>query len=515
MGVGWVEKGIRNLRYETVFHVLDILMSFCVRWLFIYVLTVEYLGLSGVFSGVLSVLSLAELGIGSVISQSLYKPLADGDREEVAALMNLYRKAYWAVGIFIGVLGVALMPVLPVLIREVSDIPHISWIFLLFVLDTVLPYFFSYKQSLIIADQKRYIVTACNIVSLLVVRPLQGLFLWITRDYFVYLWINIGTNLLKCLVIAGIAGRLYPYVRAGSRKKLSSETVFRIVRNVKGMVFHKLGYVLVVETDNLLISAFSGLADVGLYSNYWMVTNALNTLYNRMFVALTASIGNMAATSGSKRVLSVFYDLNFTCCWLYGFSTVCLVALFNPFIELWLGPAYLFSQMNVCLIAANFYLTGMRQAVLTFRNVYGLYWEDRYKSLAAPAVNLAVSVVLGIPFGVTGIFLGTLASTVAVYLWCEPWILFKHGLNAPAWPYFARHAVNTALTAIVSAAVWCLCNAMPGQGIIRFICQMAVCAVVGNLGFLLFYHRCDEFRALAELAVQWLRRLGKKGGTDL
>lgn len=360
------------------------------------------------------------------------------------------------------------------------------------------------------ADQRQYIKAMGQLITQVLLQLAQILFLWLTRSYFVFLGLSIGAGLIKNLVLSKIAGRLYPYISAGQKERLKPETSATIMRNVKAMITHKIGSAVVFSTDNLLISFFDGIVNVGLYSNYYMVTGTLNSTYHRAFSSLTASIGNLGATADGAQALPVFYRLNFVGGWLYGFSAACLVVLFNPFIELWLGADFLFSQVDVCLIALNFYLTGMRQATLTFRSAYGVYWEDRYRPIAEAAVNLVASIVLAVPLGITGIFLGTSISTITTCLWEEPLILFRYRLKAPVWPYLQHYAVNTAVTVLTTAVVWVICSVLPGAGLPQFIAKMAVCAVVGNLGFLLPYHRREELRYFTQLVMDQLAKRRKK-----
>lgn len=500
------ENSIRNIKAALFFQAAAILMSFLTRRVFVQVLTQEYLGLDGTFANILSMLSLAELGVGSAITYSLYKPLAEDDREQIAALMRLYRKAYRTVGLVVALLGCALAPFLPFLIRELPDIPHIYLIYLLFVLDSAFSYFFVYKQSLIIADQKQYITTVYHYGLKVVLLLVQALLLWLTRNYFVYLGLQLGVTLLENLLLAYTADRLYPYLKTASAHALPRETKRQILRNTRAIVFHKIGGIMVFGTDNLLISYFSGVVAVGFYSNYLMVTNGLDSVYGRLFSALTASVGNLNAASTPEQVQPVFRRVNFAGSWLYGFSFVCLIVLFNPFIELWVGEQYLFSREIVCLIAVNFYINGMRKAVLTFRDAGGLYWYDRYKPIVESLVNLGVSIALAVPYGVAGILGGTFVSTMATCFWIEPAVLFRYGLKASVRPYFKDYAVNTVITLLTAAAVWCICEALPGAGVSLFLAKMAVCVVVGNAGYLLAYHRREEFRYFTELWTRLLQR---------
>lgn len=496
-----IEKSIKNIKFGLIFQLSGLLVSFFTRKVFVLVLTQEYLGLNGTFSSILSMLSLAELGIGSAITFSLYKPLAEQDEGQIAAVMSLFRRAYRAIGIAVALLGCAIAPLLPMIIRDMPDIPHIYFIYFLFVLNASLSYFYVYKQSLIIADQRRYITTACHFIVTMLLQIGQALVLWFTGNYFAYLWLRIGATLLENLILSRIAARLYPYLEEKKSASLDLRTKKGIIKNTKAMIIHKIASIVVFGTDNLLISYFVSVVAVGLYSNYLMITNMLTSIYGQFFSALTASIGNLGVTGDTRQVLIVFRRINFGGSWLYGFSAVCLAVLLNPFIELWLGADYLFSQGIVCLIAVNFYVTGMRQATMTFREAEGLYWYDRYKAIAESIVNLVISAILAVPFGVAGIFIGTFISTMTTCFWIEPLVLFKYAFRASVKPFFRDYAVNTLVTALTMAAVWYICEMLPGAGLPLFIAKMAVCAVAGNLSYLLAYHRREEFQYFVKLTL--------------
>ena len=498
------ENSIRNIRFALIFQAASILITFFTRKIFVMVLTKEYLGLDGTFSNILSMLSLAELGVGNAITYSLYKPLAESDHGQIVALMLLYRRVYHIIGTVVAVLGCLLTPFLPLLIHDLPDIPGIQLIYLLFVLNTAWSYFYVYKQSLIIADQRQYITTTCRYGLKILLYLAQALFLWLTRNYFVYLGLQVGVTLLENIVLSICANRLYPYLNTASLCPLPKKTKQEIWKNTRAMMLHKVGGVVVFGTDNLLISHFVGVVAVGMYSNYLMVTNGLNAVYSQLFRALTASVGNLGATAEPKQTYTVFCKINLAGNWLYGFSAVCLTVLFNPFIALWVGEEYLFDQKTVCLIALNFYVWGMRQAVLTFRDAEGLYWYDRYKPVAESTINLVVSAILAVPLGVEGIFIGTFISTMTTCFWIEPLVLFRHAFLVSTKPFFRDYILNTVVTLLTTAVVWKICMMLPGAGLLLFLEKMAVCAVGGNFGYLLAYHNREEFHYFAGLLKRLL-----------
>lgn len=500
------ENSLRNVRFGLLSQAAAILANFFARGVFVSVLNQGYLGLEGTFSSILSMLSLAELGVGTAITYSLYKPLAENNQREIIALMQLYRKVYWCIGAVVALLGVLLTPALPFIIKDIPDIPNIQLIYLIFVANSALSYFFVYKQSIIIADQKKYLESLYHYGLYTLMYLGQTAILVITRNYYCYLGIQLLTTIARNILLSRKANQLYPYIKQAKPEKLNAEVKSTIIRNTKAMVAHRIGGVVVLGTDNLLISFFVGAVSVGLYSNYRMVTNGLSTVYGVIFNSLTASVGNLGATEGKQRALEVFQRVDFAGRWLYGFSAVCLVILFNPFITLWLGSDYLFNQQLVCLVALNFYVTGMRQPVLTFRNAYGLYWYDRYKPLFESVINLVASIALAIPFGIAGILLGTFVSTMTTCFWVEPYVLYKYELEKPVKTYFISYGINTLITVIAGAVAWYACGLLPEGGILLFALKAVLCAVSANAVFLLAYHATDEMRYFVDLARRLLRK---------
>lgn len=487
------DNSLRNLKTAVLFKLAAIVVNFIARKIFVVVLTKEYLGLDGTFANILTMLSLAELGVGTAITYNMYKPLAEGDRELILSLMTLYRKFYTVIGITVGVLGAALTPFLQYIIRDIPDIPHIRLIYLMFVLDSSISYFLVYKQSLISADQKQHIVTSYQYKTSMAVTAAQCAALLLTGDYILYLALKLCATFVCNALLARKADRLYPYLKQKTVQPLPAPVRQDISKNIRAMIAHKLGSVVVFGTDNVLIAYFVGAVSVGLYSNYLLITQSLKSAYSMIFRAMTASIGNLCAAEDTAHAQAVFWRVDLLTRWIYGFSAVCLVVLFNPFISLWLGADYLFSMPIVLLIVLSFYMTGMRQSVLTFREAMGLYWYDRHKPLFESAINLAVSILLAKPFGIVGIFIGTVVSTLSTCAWIEPYVLFRHGFGAPVGKYFVRYALNVLLTAAAGAATWYICALLPAAGFGAFLVKVLLCCVLPNLFFLLVYGKTSEF----------------------
>lgn len=442
---------ISNIKYFIINYIVVNLLKFIVRMVFVKTLTIEYLGVNGLFSNVLIMLSLAELGIGSAIVYSLYKPLAYGDRETVKSIMRLFKKVYIAVSGIILVLGLLLFPFLDSFIKDGQGVPQVHYFYLVFLLNTVVSYLWTYKRSLLIADQKQYIVNIYQAAVQVLVAVLQIIFLLIFADYWCFIILMLLGTVLENFSIARKADKEYPYLNEAA-EALDTDIKQQIVKNTKAMICHKIGGMVVFSSSNLVLSKFAGLAAVGLYSNYYMVISALNAFAAKFFESITASIGNLMVMEESSKKIKAFKITEFITALQAAICFCGLYVLFNPFVELWVGKAYLFSEAVVAAMALSFYLTYMRKAVLMFRDACGLYWNDRYKPLAESVINLAASIYLTIHYGVIGVVLGGIISTLLTCFWVEPYVLFNNDIDIKLKEYFINYLKFT-VVALLSATV--------------------------------------------------------------
>jgi len=493
------KNSIRNIKYATIGQILGLMISFFARMIFVRTLSAEYLGVNGLFTNILSMLSLAELGIGTAIVYSMYKPLAEKDGSKLKALMELYKKAYITIGIAIAFLGTVLTPFLGYIIKDMPDIPHIYVIYLMFVANSSISYFFSYNRSLIIADQKKYIETFYRYSFFFVLNIFQILILIFTQNYIYYLGLQLINTFVGNIFISRKANQLYPFLREKSIVNLNKEEKNTIVRNVKALMFHRIGGIVVLGTDNLLIAKFVGIVSVGLYSNYLLITNALNMIFGLIFESLTASIGNLGVTEAKEKQQVTFETINFAGFWIYSFASICLINLINPFINTWLGKEYLFPLHLVLLIVMSFYLTGMRASVLTFRNALGLYWYDRYKPIFEVGINLVASIFLANQIGIAGIFIGTIISTLTTCFWVEPYVVYKYGFGISALTYFMKYLFYTVFMIIVGAGTWIICGAFSGATLIGFMGKMMTCVIVPNVICVVVFWKTKEFQYLLKV----------------
>ncbi|WP_332445863.1 lipopolysaccharide biosynthesis protein [Sphaerochaeta sp.] len=446
-----------------------------------------------------------ELGIGAAICFSLYKPLAFQEIEQIQALMQFYKKAYTLIGLLVIGLGLSLLPFLSFFLGDVPDIPNIRLIYSLFVLNSGCSYFLSYKRTILVADQKKYIDTNYQYGFQIIRIIIQILILVVTRNYILYLVVMLFFTFVENVAIRNKINSLYPFLKDKHKKSLSSDESSQVKKNVIALTFHKIGSVIVNGTDNILMVKFVNLASAGIYANYFMIITALNSVVSIAFNSITASIGNLTVEKQGDASRPFFEQLNFITFWIYGFCSICLILLFNPFISLWLGNEFLFKFPIILAIVFNFYISGVLRSVRTFNASMGLFWYDRYKPLFEASINLIASIILAKHLGIIGVLLGTSISTLTTCTWFEPYILFKYGFESSASKYFLKYLKYTIINGSVGYISFIIIQAIQIKSpFFDFIVSMIACAIIPNILYILVYYRMHEFSYI-RLLVQRIR----------
>ena len=460
-------------------------------------------------------MALSELGVGTAITYALYKPIAEGDIEKQKSLMLLYRKFYRLVACVVLVGGLMVIPFMDVLIKNQPKVDHLILIYLLYLANSVISYLLIYKKTLIDAHQLSYIGEVYQMICIVIQDVLQIVVLLTTHNFMLFLIIYIVCTLANNISVSVKANRLYPYLRDKNIQPLEKTEQKSIFKNIRAMLMHKIGDVVINNTDNLMLSAMVGILSVGCYYNYYLVIGSIHQLLNQVFRGITASVGNLGVTEDRFRVRRIFESSFFVGQWIYGFASICLFELLNPFVEISFGKNYLFPISVVFVLCLNFFMTGMRQATLVFRDSLGLFWFDRYKSLIGAILNLILSILLAYRYGTIGVFLGTLISALLTSFWVEPWILYRHSLKVSVKSYFGRYLVYTCITATAGYLTDFLCRQVTGNVWSVLGIRLLICMVVPNIIFLLCYRKTKEFIFLFEkLRGVWAkyRNQEKKAG---
>ena len=430
----------KNASFGLASQLLNIILSFISRTVFIYVLGVEYLGINGLFTNILMLLSFAELGIGNAIIYGMYKPLAMDDKEKIKSLMALYEKAYKAIGLFVFITGLLIIPFMDYIIKEAPNISEsITLIYVLFLLNTSLSYFFVYKKSIITADQKNYVVLFYQQLFKIGQTLAQILFLWITGQYLIFLVIQIMITLLNNIYVSRKADKMYPFLKEEKAKSLEKEEQSSIFANVKALFLYKFGSVVLNGTDNIIISAIIGITAVGLNSNYVLIISALTAIVGQIMNGFTASVGNLNAVGTKETKERAFNKIFFVSAWMYGFCSVGLYLFLNKLIVLWIGEAFIFSDLVVFAIVLHFYVNSVHFTAYTYRVTMGLFVQGRWAPLAAAIINVVLSFWLGSTIGIAGIFFATSIARLLTTGIVDPILVYRNGFDKSPLHYYFRY----------------------------------------------------------------------------
>lgn len=507
------ENTAKNIVWGYVGNIVSLLVQFASRTIFIYTLGVSFLGINGLFTSVLGMLSLTELGIGTAINYSLYKPVAEDDTEKIKSLMLLYKKAYQIIALIVTVIGFVILPFLPFLIKEASDIPNVSLYYVIFLFNTVSSYFVSYKYGLVNAEQKGYIINNLNSIFNIVITVGQSIILLLFHNYLAYLVTQAFLQLVQKISIGIFLNKKYPYLQEKA-ENLAPDEKQKIKKNVGALVLHKIGEISIYQTDNIIISAFISVILVGKISNYNLIITSVTSFITIIFNSVTASMGNLIATSDSKRQVEVFDIYNFLGFWLYGFASVCYWVLFTPFITLWIGVGNIIDEISLALLILSQYLTGQRLTVNNVKVAGGIFQQDKYVSLIQGGVNLVISLVLGWLIGLPGIYIGTVVSGLIANI-IKPIIVYKHMYQMSAKRYFLKFCIYISVTMITAFLLrWILSPIVSQLTWIRFFVMAVICAVAVNCIFALVFFKSKELQGIISRLKNILqkRNFFKKNG---
>lgn len=477
-------------------NIVTLILGFATRTVFIRILGAEYLGLNGLFMNVVSLISLAELGIGSAITYYLYKPLAHNNEKQLKNIMDYYKKAYLVVGLVILIIGLSIYPFLDSMVNiEQGTNINYHLIYILFLIDAVISYaFFAYRSTIIFADQKNFILNKINIQFSIIKFIFEICILIVFKNYYLALVGKIMLTAAKNIVISQKASNLYPFITGKSSNKLSKQEKTSIMKDVYSIFIFKLASRLFESTDNIIISTIIGTVFVGLYSNYLLIITSITSVLNIIRSSFVASVGNINVLESIETKYKTFKNLDLVNFWLCSICAVCFYHLLNPFISLWLGKDYLLSQFTVGVIVANFISVAILNIVFIFRESMGLFRYGRYLQLVGGIVNIVLSIILGKAMGVSGVLLATLITGLTITIFPFPKILFKYGFEKSCGQYIIRYfsyLIFTFLSIVFVALASILINETTW---VTLMVKFLLCLLVPNLFYYILFKRTEEFK---------------------
>lgn len=503
-------NSLKNTKFNVIAQFCNILVQFISRTIFIHILGDTLLSLNGLFTNILSLLSLAELGVGSALNFSLYKPLAQKNTKKIRQLLNTYRKTYNFISILILAIGLLIIPFLGILTSEI-EIANVTIIYILYLLNTSLSYLNIYKASIINADQKNYIITLTQQVFHILANLAMLTMLVLTKSFIIYLVTQILFTVITNLYISRIADRLYPYIKNVKTEKLPRKDQKQLIHYTSSTFLHKIGATIVTGTDNILLSVMVNLGSVGIYSNYQLLIGAIKKITSMFSSSLTASVGNLGATEKPEKIHQVFQRVLYANFLITAFCSCCLLSLINPFIQIWLNTEYVFTLNITVTIILNFFIENLRMTALCFIEANGLFVKNKLKPIIESITNLILSIILTLKFGIVGIFLGTFLSMAIVCLYWEGHTLYKYCFNRHPNEYIYKIGRYIIISTIVSIAVfWLNAQLFQSTNLPTFALRTIFTTITTALLLIVLTAHQAEFRYYIKL-IQRIRRKGKQG----
>lgn len=503
-------SSIKNFIWSNASTLVSTVLNFVLRTILIKTLGSTYVGVNSLFTNVLGMLSLADLGIGTAISFSLYKPLAENDISKIQALINFYRKAYRIVAMVVFAIGIVLIPFLPKIAKGSEGVEHLTIIYCIYIFNTVTSYLITYKSTIISADQKAYLITNINMVVNIIIIVFQIIVLLVWKNYIAYLITASIIGLIRNIYINLYTGKKYPYLKHRNAQKLSKEDKSTIFEKIKALLCHRIGQVVISQTDSIITSSIINVTMVGYVANYNMLINVIKTITSSFFDAMIPSIGNLIVTSDKEYQIKTYKNIEFLAFWINSFTAICLYFLMTPFIRIWIGDEYVLNYSVIFLLVINYYIYISRLPINAMRNASGVFEPDRMSPIIESIINLIVSVVFAKLIGVEGIFIGTLVSSFIPAVWC-PIVVHKYVFKIPAKSYFVRQALRLCILLAAFGLLSVIFKYIYFENLFaNLILRGIVCVAVSNALVVLCYFKTAEFKNAISLGKGLVKKLLKK-----
>ena len=502
MQVERIKNAKRNMIFGFVNRIVSLFFPFLLRAFLIKEIGAEFLGLSSLFASILQVLNLTELGFSSAIVFCLYKPIAQNDEDTINAILNFYRKVYLIIGIFIFSAGCIISPFLKYLIK--GDIPtgvNIYILFFIYLINTVLSYvLFGYKSTILGAYQRNDIISNINTVVSIFVYISQTIIILHFKNFYLYVLCNLIATFIINISVQVATKRLFPNLVC--RGSISKELKLLIREKISGLMIAKLTGISRNAFDSIFLSLFLGLIETAKYNNYYLIMSSVSGLILIIFNSISAGVGNSVAIETEEKNFKDLQKFNFLYMWIAGWCSVCLLCLYQPFIQLFFGSEMLFPYSTVILFVLYFYLLRVGDILCVYSDANGLWWKSRYITISEGVCNLLLNYLLGKRFGVNGIIAGTFISLLLTTNSLGAFVTFKYYFtHQNIFEYFFKHMIYLLVSTIVAFICFFLCNLIKDVTLFTFIFRCVICLIVPNVLYVLFYFWTKTFKD----ALIWIK----------
>lgn len=489
------KNALKNSAYSFASYLFLFGLSLLNRKVFLYFLGLQYLGYEGLFTDIFSLLTIAELGLDSIIIYNLYQQVALSNNEQISILMIIYKKFYFAVGVFIFFAGLLLLNFIPAFVKSSpEDYSLVKIIFILNLFSILSKYFLAYKRTLFVAMQQEYKCVKVETIITFLSQILRFCSLIVFKNYIIYLLIGIFMGILTNVLISFLYNKEFSFIQ---KVKITKDDIrrYKLVGDIKNFSIHRLAYVVYRGTDNIVVTAIMGLNYVGLLGNYMLIKQQTRNVLGKVTMPLQASIGNYIYSAQSKEDIKSLIDM-FS---LLGFLISAFIAssffsLFQPFIMIWLGKTYLLEITFVAALSINEYIAWNHEFLCYFRNSFGEYERDRIYMVLSAIANLVFSILFAYKFGLTGIMTGTVIGHLFIW-YGRMKAIYGHYFDVGLSRYFSGQVLRALLALIEVTLTYQLCNLMPIT-ILGFVGRSIICVVFPNLLNAVIFWRNKEFKKI-------------------
>ncbi len=484
------KRTVQNMIFGFTYHIVTVVLSFVSRTVFINTLGTEYLGLNTIFSDVLKLLSMADLGFDLAMSYSFYRPLAEGDDERIKSLIAFFRKIYNIIAVSVTVIGLLFTPFLKYIVKTEQEVPHLEIYYFFGLADIIISYLFVYKTTLLVADQKDYMVSKVRTIASIVGTFLKILVLALWSNYILYLIVNVAVSFFTNFYASQRSVKEYPYIRnLQDAKELDKESKKGIFSNLRSVMIYKISMLLFHYTDNILISMLLGTAVVGIYSNYWMLSTRLILVEQIVFASMVASVGNLIVKETEEKRLEVFESMQSISSIFCGIVTCVYALVADDMVHVWLGEKLQVSTAVVIAIAINTYFTSILHPIAIIREAAGIYDKIKVCMLLGSVLNIVLSIVLGMKIGLAGIILASALSRMASYFWYEPVIIFRDYFGKSSKKFFIELVKNFILVLCVILLMYIISHKYVPENWFELIIKGGIIGVICTIIFMGVYIR--------------------------
>jgi len=499
---------------------VSIALSFVVRTVFIMTLGKSYLGIGGLFSNILTMLSLAEFGVGSAIVFKLYEPMAAMDEHRIAVLMKFYKKMYRIIGLAVAAIGLCLIPFLPKLINGYDKLEalHINAaaIFLLYLLKSVSSYFFfAYKSSIIRVDQKGYLLNVISYFFSFGLAAVQIVTLLLFKNFMLYVVLQVAEVITQNIFCARLADAMYPCIKNEPEESLSREEVRGIFKDCYAIFLYTLNNVVLKATDYIIISMCLGIDMVGIYSNYYIFYTSVGSLFKKIYTAVSHSLGNLHTERRISHEYKIYKTVNLITAVIGYTAGIGIAAIGNEFVTTWIGSEWVLAQPFAILLGIETASKAFRIAIGKYRSTMGLFRQAMYRPVVGMAINLVLSVLLVRNWGISGVLVGTIVADLTTMMWYDPYVIHKYGFAGkyPVSGYYLKFVIYAGIAAAVGAFnVFVSARFFTGHGWFSIIVHGVIVVVTVPAAYLLAFWRTEEGKTFRKMIFRYVKKLkGARG----